>query len=149
MRYGCIGEHLSHSFSKEVHGLIADYDYCLCELKKDEVEPFIKSADFIAINVTIPYKETVMPYLSEIDEGARLIGAVNTVLNKNGRLLGFNTDFFGMKALADHAGISFWGKKVLILGTGGTSKTAYAVALSEGAKEILKVSRTIADLLVP
>ncbi len=142
MRYGCIGEHLAHSFSKEIHGLIANYDYELRELKKYEVEQFLKKGDFLAINVTIPYKETVIPYLSHIDEGANLIGAVNTIVNKNGKLYGYNTDFFGMSALARHAKIDFQGKKVLILGTGGTSKTAYAVASYYGAKEVLKASRT-------
>ena len=142
MRYGCIGEHLKHSFSKEVHNLIADYDYLICELKPSEIDAFMKSANFSAINVTIPYKETVIPYLSYIDESARLIGAVNTIVNRDGKLYGYNTDFYGMSLLAKSADISFFDKKVLILGSGGTSKTAYAVATAEGAREVLKVSRS-------
>lgn len=145
MKYGCIGEHLKHSFSKEIHGHISDYDYVIREIPKDELDAFMRAADFLAINVTIPYKEKVIPYLSYIDEGARLIGAVNTIVNRGGRLYGYNTDFYGMSMLAKHRGIDFGGKKVLILGTGGTSKTAYAVAKANGAREIVKASREAKD----
>ncbi len=141
MKYGCIGEHLTHSFSKEIHSHIADYDYEMRELSPSEVTPFMEKHDFTAINVTIPYKETVIPYLSYVDESARLIGAVNTVVNKNGKLHGYNTDFYGMSFLAKRAGISFEGRKVLILGSGGTAKTAHAVAKANGAREIIKASR--------
>ncbi len=145
MKYGCIGEHLKHSFSKEIHGLIANYDYTIKEIPKEGIDAFMKEADFSAINVTIPYKETVIPYLYEIDKEAKLIGAVNTIVNKNGKLYGYNTDFYGMSMLASHLGISFKDKKVLILGTGGTSKTAYAVAIAQGAREVIKVSRKVSD----
>lgn len=145
MKYGCIGEHLGHSFSKEIHALIADYDYKIQEIAREDVDAFMRAKDFLAINVTIPYKETVMPYLSYTDEGAALIGAVNTVVNRGGKLYGYNTDFYGMSALAKRVGIDFNGKKVLILGTGGTSKTAYAVAKAEGAREIIKASRKVSD----
>ena len=141
MEYGCIGEVLKHSFSKEIHNALAPYDYTLLELKREEVASFMKERSFKAINVTIPYKETVIPHLCYIDEHARLIGAVNTVVNRDGKLYGYNTDFYGMSELARHAGISFEGKKVLILGTGGTSKTAYAVAKHYGAREIIRASR--------
>ena len=141
MKYGCIGEHLTHSFSKEIHSHIADYDYDICELAPDEVDGFMRRREFLAINVTIPYKEKVIPYLSYIDESARLIGAVNTVVNRNGNLFGYNTDFYGMKALIERAEIVIKGKKVLILGSGGTAKTAFAVTTSMGAREVLKVSR--------
>ena len=141
MKYGCIGEHLKHSFSKEIHGLIADYEYEIREIPKEELTEFLEEKDFLGINVTIPYKEAVIPYLYYIDEAAKAIGAVNTVVNKNGKLYGYNTDFYGMRCLIEHAKISLSNKKVIILGTGGTSKTAYAVAKSLGAKEILKASR--------
>ena len=148
MKYGCIGEHLCHSFSKEIHSHIADYEYELRELKPEEVDSFMRERDFLAINVTIPYKEKVIPHLSYIDESARLIGAVNTVVNRSGELFGYNTDFYGMSALAKRAGISFEGKKVLILGSGGTAKTAYAVAVANHAKEVLKVSRKPSETTV-
>ena len=142
MKYGCIGERLKHSFSKEIHNALADYDYELCEVARDYLEAFATAGDFLAINVTIPYKEQIMPYLYSIDDHAAAIGAVNTVVNRDGRLYGYNTDFFGMQMLARHAGISLSGSKVVILGTGGTSKTAYAVAHAEGAGEVIRVSRS-------
>ena len=142
MIYGCIGEHLKHSFSKEIHNCLADYKYELCEIPKDCLDTFMKHRNFMAINVTIPYKESVMPYLDSIDEAAKEIGAVNTIVNKNGRLYGYNTDFYGMRMLISHAEINLHNKKVAVLGTGGTSKTARAVSRSLSAKEIITVSRT-------
>lgn len=142
MEYGLIGEHLPHSFSKDIHGMIGDYAYDLCELIPDAVEGFLKKADFKGINVTIPYKQTVMPFLDEIDDNALAIGAVNTICNRNGKLYGYNTDFDGMRLLINRMGLSLQGKKILILGTGGTSKTAKAVAEALGAAEIFKVSRS-------
>lgn len=142
MIYGCIGEHLKHSFSKEIHNCLADYEYALCEIPKDGLDAFMKQHDFKAINVTIPYKEAVIPYLDCVDEAAKEIGAVNTVVNKNGKLYGYNTDFYGMRMLISHAGIDLQNKKVAVLGTGGTSKTARAVASSLSAREIITVSRT-------
>ena len=142
MKYGCIGEHLGHSFSKEIHNALADYEYAIREIPKDELANFARSRDFLGINVTIPYKELIMPHLDEIDEAARKIGAVNTVVNRGGKLYGYNTDFYGMTALVKHAGIDALGKKVAILGSGGTSKTAEAVFASLGAKTIIRVSRT-------
>lgn len=142
MKYGLIGEKLAHSYSCEIHALIADYEYELKPLAKDEVGEFLKRKDFCAINVTIPYKETVIPYLDVISEEARSIGAVNTIVNKNGKLFGYNTDFYGIKALTEKAGVEIADKNVLILGTGGTAKTASAVMRTLGAKSVVKVSRT-------
>lgn len=141
MKYGCIGEHLGHSFSREIHALLGNTAYELVELPPETVGDFLKKRDFLGINVTIPYKQKVMPYLDEIDAAARAIGAVNTVVNRGGRLIGCNTDFGGMQALLAHAGVSLAGKKVLILGTGGTSRTALAVAKAAGARETVRVSR--------
>lgn len=145
MQYGLIGEHLGHSYSREIHGKIADYVYELKELTPEELGSFLTARDFRAINVTIPYKEAVMPYLDEIDPAALRIGAVNTIVNRDGRLYGYNTDHAGMKAQLDHMGVSLKGKKVLILGTGGTSKTARAVAESLGADKVITVSRSGKD----
>ena len=142
MKYGCIGEHLPHSFSKEIHAYLDTCDYTLCELAPAELDGFFARREFCGINVTIPYKQAVIPYLDEIDPTAERIGAVNTIVNRGGRLYGYNTDFGGMRALMMRAGIDPSGKKVLVLGTGGTSKTAVAVAKDLGAKEILTVSRT-------
>lgn len=145
MQFGLIGEKLGHSYSKEIHNLIADYRYELREVKKEELGAFMAERDFSGINVTIPYKKSVMDYLDVISDDARKIGAVNTVVNRNGKLYGFNTDFYGLKALLIHNGVSVRNKKVLILGSGGTSDTAYNVVTGLKAKEAIKVSRTKKD----
>ncbi len=145
MEYGCIGEHLKHSFSKEIHNLLCDYDYIIKEIPSDELDGFMLEKNFKAINVTIPYKERVIPFLEEIDDAAKKIGAVNTIVNKDGRLYGYNTDFYGMSKLINKVGIDIENKKVLILGSGGTSKTARAVCEALGAGAIIKVSRTESD----
>lgn len=144
-RYGCVGKKLTHSFSKEVHGKLADYQYDLIELTEDEVPAFFEKKDFAAVNVTMPYKETVIPYLDSISPIAQRIGAVNTIVNGDGKLYGDNTDYFGLKALIQRVGIDLTGKKVLVLGTGGTSKTARVVASDLGASQILVVSRKKTD----
>ena len=140
MKYGLIGEHLKHSFSKAIHAQIGDYDYEIKEIEPNNVSSFIKERDFLGINVTIPYKETVIPMLDYVDKAALSIGAVNTVVNKDGVLHGYNTDYSGMKALVERAGVNAFSKKVLIIGTGGTSKTATQVVKDLGAKEIIYVS---------
>ncbi|MDD5923926.1 MAG: shikimate dehydrogenase [Clostridia bacterium] len=145
MQYGLIGEHLGHSYSCEIHNNIGNYKYELMELRPDELHDFLIKKDFCGINVTIPYKQTVIKYLDEISPMAKHIGAVNTIVNRNGKLYGYNTDYDGMKAQLMHMGAKLQGKKVLILGTGGTSKTAYAVAQRLGAKCILFVSRSGKD----
>ena len=142
MEYGLIGEKLGHSFSAIIHPMIDDYKYELCEIPSDRLDDFMKKRDFRAINVTVPYKERVIPYLSWISPEAERIGAVNTVVNKNGKLYGYNTDYFGISALIQHLRVEITDKKVLILGTGGTSKTASAVMEDMGAREIIKVSRS-------
>lgn len=141
MEYGCIGEKLTHSFSKIIHSKIADYNYELKEIAKEDLDAFMKKADFKAINVTIPYKQAVIPYLYEISETAKKIGAVNTIVNRGGKLYGYNTDYEGMRALIKRQGADLKKKKVLVLGSGGTSKTAAAVAESLGASEVYRVSR--------
>jgi shikimate dehydrogenase len=145
MKYGLIGEKLSHSFSKEIHEALADYTYELCELAPDEVAPFLLAREFDGINVTIPYKEKVIPFLDSVSEAARKIGAVNTIKNVDGKLLGDNTDFYGMREMILGANIEIEGKKALILGTGGTSKTAKAVLADLGAREIVTVSRSLGE----
>ena len=140
-KFGLIGKTLKHSYSKTIHNLLGDYSYDLVELEEDKVKDFVLSKEYHGYNVTIPYKQTVIPYLDEVDKSALDIGAVNTVVNKNGKLIGYNTDIFGMKYALDRAGIRLNGKVVLILGSGGTSKTATALAKQEKAKEIIVLSR--------
>jgi len=142
MRYGLVGEKLSHSFSKEIHESIAPYSYDLFSLNRQELDAFFTKKEFAAVNVTIPYKQDVMAYLDEIDPRARRIGAVNTVVNRNGRLTGYNTDYDGVVSLLRYADIDVAGKKVLVLGTGGTCKTVCAVLGDLGAGQITVVSRS-------
>lgn len=144
-KYGCIGKKLTHSFSKEIHARLADYEYDLIELSEEQLQSFFTEKDFEAVNVTIPYKQAVIPYLDSVSEVAQKIGAVNTIVNRDGKLYGYNTDYYGMMALIRRAGIDLRSKKVLVLGTGGTSKTACAVAADMGAGEILTVSRRKSD----
>ena len=142
MEYGVIGEHLTHSFSKEIHNLIADYLYEIKEIPKDQLQSFMEQAPFKAINVTIPYKQDVIPYLSYVSPKAKAIHAVNTIVNKDGKLFGFNTDYFGLSSLINKVGLSLTEKKVLILGTGGTSLTARLIAKDAGSAQVYRVSRT-------
>lgn len=141
MRYGLIGEKLGHSYSKYIHERMVDERYDLIPLNEDEFHMFMRNREFAAINVTIPYKEKVIPYLDEIDELAKRIGAVNTIVNNNGKLTGYNTDYYGLLYLFNSNKIKAEQKKCLILGAGGTSKTSRAVLENLAAKDIYTVSR--------
>ncbi len=145
MEYGCIGEKLIHSFSKEIHAKLFDYKYELKEIPRGDLDKFMREHNFKAINVTIPYKQDVIPYLDFISDTAKDIGAVNTIVNRDGKLYGYNTDFSGLSALIKRLGADITDKNVYILGSGGTSKTAVAVANSMGAKSVTRVSRTARD----
>ena len=144
-KIGLIGEKLGHSFSKIIHEKLGQYSYELIPLEKEAFHAFMKKADFDGINVTIPYKKDVIPYLDEISEEAKLCGAVNTVVKKNGMLYGYNTDVLGMEDMLRRAGIEIKDKNVLILGSGGTSGTALQLCRKLGAKSILRVSRREKD----
>ena len=141
MEYGLLGEKLGHSFSPQIHRALAGYDYWLLPTPREEVEELFRRRDFRGLNVTIPYKQTVMPLCDEIDPRAAAIGAVNTVVNRGGRLTGYNTDIDGLIYLARRTGVDMAGKKVVILGSGGTGRTARAAAGELGAAEIVTVSR--------
>ena len=141
MEYGLIGDRLGHSFSKVIHESIMDYKYDLVELDENEFDIFMKARDFKAINVTIPYKRAVIDYLDEIDNNVARIGTCNVVVNKDGRLYGYNSDYYGLMELIRVNGIEIKDRKCLILGSGGTSHTAYYVLKDMGAKDIQTVSR--------
>lgn len=141
MEYGLIGEHLSHSFSKEIHESLGGYLYELKEISKEDLDAFMKSKSFKAINVTIPYKEKVIPYLDEILDEAKATNAVNCVINQCGKLIGYNTDVYGFEALLKFADIDVKNKVVLILGDGGASKAVNYVLNKLNAKNILFASR--------
>lgn len=141
MKFGCIGEKLGHSFSVEIHEKLGLYDYTLMPLSRDEFHGFMVEKDFDGINVTIPYKKDVIPYLKEISYEAKLCGAVNTIVKRDGELYGYNTDFAGMRDLLAIGGIEIEGKNVLILGSGGTAGTAKKLCEVLGAARAQLVSR--------
>ncbi len=146
MYYGLLGEHLSHSYSPLIHSMLGDYEYRLIEKSPDELWEFIKNGDFAALNVTIPYKKAVIPYLSALSERAERIGSVNVIVRReDGSLYGDNSDYFGFLSLVRKAKISVAGKKVLVLGSGGASATVKAVLSDLSAREITVVSRTGED----
>ena len=130
MDYGLIGEKLGHSYSKEIHEELASYTYDLCPLSKDEFPAFMEKRDFKAINVTIPYKKMVIPYLKKLDDGAASIGAVNTIVNRNGDLYGYNTDYLGFLYMCRKHDIDMQGKDVLVLGNGGAAQAVKAAVRS-------------------
>ena len=127
MKYGLIGSKLTHSFSKVIHEKLGNYHYESLEISEENFHNYMLKKDFNAINVTIPYKEKVIPYLDIISPQAKKIGAINTVINKDGKLYGYNTDYYGLKALLGKLEINCKRKKILILVSGGTSKTTKAV----------------------
>lgn len=142
MKCGLLGAKLGHSYSPQIHSYLGDYSYNLFEKSSDELESFLKSSDFSGINVTIPYKSTVIPYCDELSPIAAKLGAVNVVIRqKDGTLIGHNTDYFGFQTMLRRSGLDVHGKKVLVLGTGGASKTAVAVLMDHGAQVVI-VSRS-------
>lgn len=139
MEYGLIGEKLGHSYSKIIHEKLADYDYEIKPLSKEAFRPFMEAGDFKAINVTIPYKKDVIPFLDHMDENAKKIGAVNTIVKRDGKLIGHNTDFPGFLYMVEHNGVKVAGKKVVVLGNGGAAKAVLAVLEFLKAGEIIIV----------
>lgn len=142
-KYGLIGNPLGHSFSPQIHALLGDYEYKLYSMPENEVGEFLKSGTLDALNVTIPYKETVIPYLSRISDEAKRIGSVNTIVRESdGSLSGYNTDYYGFTTMMRYYGIDPKGKKALVLGSGGASKTARAALADMGASEVIVISRS-------
>lgn len=140
--YGLIGASLSHSKSQEIHEAFGYYSYRLVNIPAQDLEAFMKQRSFKGINVTIPYKETVMDYLDYVDPRAQEIGAVNTIVNQNGHLLGYNTDYLGFAHSLKAYGIHLKGKKVMVLGSGGASKMVQTYAKDHSAQEIIVISRS-------
>ena len=138
-RYGLIGEKLGHSFSKIIHEQLADYTYDLIPLDKDAFHDFMKKKEFSALNVNIPYKRDVLPYLTHIDEATEKIGAVNTIVNRNGVLHGYNTDYFGFLYTIKKHHLTITGKKVLVLGNGGAAQAIFAALRSLQPNEMITV----------
>ena len=140
--FGLLGEKLSHSFSPLIHGFLGDYKYSLYETAPDDLDSFMTSKLFDGINVTIPYKQSVIPYCADLSEEARLTGSVNTIVKGiDGKLHGHNTDYYGFQVMLEHGGIDPNGKKALVLGDGGAARTVRAVLDGLGAQEIVTISR--------
>lgn len=145
MRYGLIGGRLGHSHSPAIHKLLGGYEYALYELAPDQLEAFLRQGDIGGLNVTIPYKRAALPYCDTLDPIAERTGSVNTLVFRGGRIAGYNTDYDGFLYLAKSAGVEFCGKKVVVLGSGGTSSTVCAAVRDAGAKETVVISRGGAD----
>ena len=145
-RCGLIGERLGHSFSPAIHGMLSDYEYKLYELSPEQVGPFLEAKAYDGLNVTIPYKKTVIPYCDELTDAARSIGSVNTIVKRpDGTLLGHNTDYDGFLWLLKNAGAKVEGKKAVVVGTGGASVTVQAALRDLGAAQVVVVSRSGGD----
>lgn len=140
--FGLLGEKLRHSYSPLIHSLLGNYEYRLFEVSPDKVGTFLEERNYTALNVTIPYKTTVIPFCGEISGVAAQTGSVNTILQKNGLLYGDNTDYAGFAYLLKCSDIAVKGRKVCVLGSGGSSKTVYAVLKDSGAAEIAVISRS-------
>lgn len=142
MNCGLLGRKLGHSYSPQIHAHLGSYRYALFEKEPEELEAFLKNGDFTGLNVTIPYKKDVIPYLDELSPAAERLGAVNTIVRRpDGRLVGHNTDYFGFRWLVKKSGLAVAGKKVLVLGSGGASNTAVAVLWELGA-DVVVISRS-------
>ena len=145
MKCGLLGRTLGHSYSPQIHAMLGDYTYTLFEKEPEEVAAFLKNGDFAGINVTIPYKQAVIPYLDDLSDAACRIGAVNTILRRpDGSLWGHNTDYYGFSAMVQRTGLALEGKKVLVLGSGGASRTVVCVLEELGANPVV-ISRTGKD----
>lgn len=141
MKCGLLGRKLGHSYSPQIHALLGDYSYQLFEKEPEEIGDFLKNGDFTGLNVTIPYKKEVIPFLDELSPAAARLGAVNTIVRRDGKLIGHNTDYFGFRWLVQESGLQVAGKKALVLGSGGASNTAAAVLQELGATVIV-ISRS-------
>ena len=140
MKYGLIGEKLGHSYSCQVHRALGNPDYVLKEIAPDALGDFLRARDFAGLNVTIPYKQAVIPYVDALTDTAREVGAVNTLyFDASGALWGDNTDVYGFCTMLE--GIDVRGKKALVLGSGGTSHTACYALRALGAGDCIVVSR--------
>ena len=144
--HGLLGRTLGHSFSPPIHAMLwGCEDYRLLPMEPEEARAFLLKKEYDWLNVTIPYKTLALELCDVVHPHAAAIGAVNTVLNRDGVLYGYNTDFAGMRSALAMAGIVLAGKKVLVLGSGGTSLTARAVAAAEAAAQVVVISRSGPD----
>ena len=140
MKCGLLGRKLGHSYSPAIHANLGNYEYALYEKEPEELEDFLRNGEWNGLNVTIPYKQTVIPYLDELTPIAQEVDAVNTIVRRDGKLIGANTDYWGFHAMVSESRLDLWGKKCLVLGSGGASKVVQAVLKMYGA-DIVVISR--------
>lgn len=133
IQFGLVGMPLGHSLSPQIHACFGDYDYQLYPMEAAALETLLREKAFRGLNVTIPYKKFVLPFCDELTARAQEIGSVNTLVCRAGKLLGDNTDALGMQSMLKRAGIALTGRRVVILGSGGTSRTAQWVCREAGA----------------
>ena len=138
---GLLGRKLGHSYSPQIHAELGSYTYQLFEKEPEDLEGFLKSGQFNGLNVTVPYKKAVIPYLDKLSPRAQALGAVNTIVRRDGKLIGHNTDYFGFEQMLLQSGLNVNGKKVLVLGSGGASNTVVAV-LQEQNAQVVVISRS-------
>ncbi|MBP5648850.1 MAG: shikimate kinase, partial [Clostridia bacterium] len=139
---GLLGKKLGHSYSPIIHSMLASYEYSLFEKSESELEDFLKNGAFSGLNVTIPYKKAVLPFVSEMSESVKRTGSANTIVRrKDGSLYADNTDVYGFIELVKHSKISVKGKKVLVLGSGGASAAVVSGLSSLLARPVV-ISRT-------
>ena len=141
MKFGLLGRKLGHSYSPMIFDLMGGYRYDLFEREPEGIEDLLRKGDFDGLNVTIPYKKEVLQYLDEIDPLALRLGAVNTIVKRDGKLFGYNSDYYGFQSMVLRTRIDVAGKKVLVLGSGGASVTVRAVLEDLGAQVVL-ISRS-------
>ena len=137
MQKGLLGKKLTHSFSKQIHEDLMDYEYNLIELEEKDLDKFFKEKNFDAINVTVPYKQKVMKYVDHIDEKCKIINATNTIVNKNGELFCYNTDYYGFEYMLVKNNVDLKNKKVCILGNGGAAQAIKAVVNDYDIDELI------------
>ena len=143
---GLLGRKLGHSYSPAIHAMLADYDYALFEREPEEVGQFLRNGEWDGLNVTIPYKKTVLPYCAELSETARTVGSVNTLVRRaDGTICGDNTDAGGFETMVGLSGIRVAGKKALVFGSGGASVSVCYILRRLGARSVTVISRSGAD----
>ena len=141
-KFGLLGRTLGHSWSPQIHGMLADYGYELYEVEPDDLDRFLRTTDLDGMNVTIPYKKDVLTYCAQLSDAATRIGSVNTLVRRSDGWYGDNTDYTGFRYIVERSGVDVAGKKTLVFGTGGASLAVKAALAEMGADPIVSVSRT-------
>ena len=144
MKFGLLGRTLGHSFSPRIHSALGNTNYELFEREPSQLQEFFADPELQGINITIPYKVNALEACDVVDPRAERIGCVNTMVRKDGKWHGYNTDYDGFVFTLQHAGIDVSGKECIILGDGASSATVHVALEDLGAKNIVHLSRKTA-----